>query len=97
MKKAKSKSAKKPKAAVAPKVPSVPRAVVQIVSGPGNEIILLCNDGTVWMGGPGSWRQVNIDQVLIEVVPAATLALEAAHRRIDTLSGELADAKAKKE
>ena len=49
------------------------------------------------MGGPGSWRQVNIDQVIFNTPPAATLALEAAHRRIDTLSGELADAKAKKE
>ena len=70
MKKAKSKSAKKTKAATP--LDAVPdRKIVQISATTGGEHWLLCDDGTVWMGGPGSWSQVNIDQVLIEVVPAA--------------------------
>jgi hypothetical protein len=68
MKKAKSKSAKKPKAATP--LDAVPdRKIVQIVSGPGNGIILLCDDGTVWMGQPVNFGRVNVDAVIFNVTP----------------------------
>ena len=97
MKKAKSKPAKKSKAATP--LDAVPdRKIVQVAPvGVGSpSVFVLCDDGTVWVGLE-NWLQVKVDQIIFNTPPAATLALEAAHRRIDTLSGELADAKAKKE
>ena len=62
MKKAKKIPAKKTKPA--PKAPpgTKPRSIIQIALG-GAEHWALCDDGTVWIGGPGNWTQTDVSQI----------------------------------
>jgi hypothetical protein len=66
--KPKSFAAKKKRAA--PKEALPVRKIVQISPMAGGEHFVLCDDGSVWVGGSGNWARADVDKIIADPAPA---------------------------